>query len=272
VCRTGSDEAFSMPKVERIFIYPIKSMDGIPVSKAMIGVSGSLAGDREFAFMDEQGNFVNGKRYPKIIQLRARFDLGTRRVTIAMGGTTTYSLDEDRAELADAVGRFLGVRIALENNPAGGFPDDTEAHGPTIVSRETLNEISRWFPGLSAAQMLLRFRPSILIGDCEPFWEDRLVGPQDAPVQFALGVVTITGAKACSRCAVPSLDPISAQEYPRFQKIFAARRQQFLPQWAELSRFDHFYRLAVNTSVAPSQLGKMLNVGDEVTLLANAPA
>jgi uncharacterized protein len=261
-----------MPTLERMFIYPIKSMDGVSVSKAMIGVAGSLAGDREFAFLDEKGDFVNGKRYPKIIQLRARFDLGTRRVTLRMGGTTTYSLDDDRAELSAAVGAFLGVKIALEDNPAGGFPDDTEAHGPTIVSRETLAEIARWFPGLSQAQMLLRFRPSIMIGECEPFWEDRLVGPKDAPVQFALGHVSITGAKAVSRCAVPSRDPISAHEYPRFQTIFTARRKQFMPEWAELSRFDHFYRLAVNTDVPPSEIGKTLNIGDAVTLLAKAPA
>jgi uncharacterized protein YcbX len=258
-----------MPSVERIFIYPIKSMDGVSVNKATIGVAGSLAGDREFAFMDEKGKFINGKRYPKIIQLRARFDLGTRRVTIRMGGTTTYSLDDNRVELSDAIGNFLGIKVGLESNP-GGFPDDTEAHGPTIVSRETLTEVARWFPGLSYAQMLLRFRPSIMIAECEPFWEDQLVGPKDSLVEFTLGDVTMTGAKACARCAVPSFDPIGAKEYPRFQTIFTARRKQFLPEWAEASRFDHFYRLAVNTDVAPSEIGKTLHIGDQVNLLAGS--
>lgn len=261
-----------MPTLERIFIYPIKSMDGVSVNKAMIGVSGSLAGDREFAFMDEKGEFVNGKRYPKMIQMRARFDLGTRRVTLRLGGTTTYSLDDDRVQLAEVVGSFLGVRVALEHSPAGGFPDDTEAHGPTVVSRETLSEISRWFPGLSQAQMMLRFRPSIMIGDCEPFWEDRLVGPKGSPVPFSLGDIAIIGAKPCQRCSVPSRDPMSAQEYPRFARIFAARREQFLPEWAERSRFDHFYRLAVNTDVPPSEIGKTLHIGDPVSLRAIAPA
>lgn len=265
-------EAFCVPALERIFIYPIKSLDGVSVNKAMIGVSGSLAGDREFAFMDEKGAFVNGKRYPKLIQLRARFDMGTRRVTLRMGGTVTYSLDDDRAEIANVVGTFLGIKVALEANPAGGFPDDTEAHGPTVVSRETLNEVARWFPGLSPAQMLLRFRPSIMIGECEPFWEDRLVGPADAPVSFSLGDVAMLGEKACQRCAVPSRDPISAQEYPRFQAIFAARRKQFMPEWAELSRFDHFYRLAVNTNVPESEIGKTLHLGDAVTLHQKATA
>jgi hypothetical protein len=261
-----------MPTLERIFIYPIKSMDGVSVNQATIGVAGSLAGDREFAFLDEKGDFVNGKRYPKMIQIRARFDLGTRRVTLRLSGTAVYSLDDDRAELSRAVGSFLGVKIALESNPAGGFPDDTEAHGPTVISRETLSEVARWFPGLSQAQMLLRFRPSIVIGECEPFWEDRLVAPQGTTVPFSLGDVSINGAKACQRCAVPSLDPMSAQAYPQFQRIFVARREQFLPEWAERARFDHFYRLAVNTDVSPSEIGKTLHIGDAVTLRAAAPA
>lgn len=262
-----------MPTVERIFVYPIKSFDGVSVSKATIGVRGSLAGDREFAFMDEKGDFVNGKRYPKLIQLRARFDMGTRRVTLRIGGTTSmFSLDTDRTAISAAVGTFLGVKVALEDNPAGGFPDDTDAHGPTIVSRETLNETSRWFPGLSPAQMLLRFRPSILIGGGEPFWEDRLVGPAGAPVAFSLGDIAVLGEKACQRCSVPSRDPITAQEYPRFQAIFATRRKQFMPEWAELSRFDHFYRLAVNTNVPESEIGKTLHTGDAVSLRQGATA
>jgi uncharacterized protein YcbX len=260
-----------MPTVERLFIYPIKSMDGVSVAQATVGVAGSLAGDREFAFMDYDGEFVNGKRYPKILQLRARFDLGARRVTMRMGGTVTYSLDEDAGRLSEDVGRFLGIRIALEYNP-GGFPDDMDAHGPTIISRETLAEISRWFPGLSPPQMLLRFRPNVLIGDCQPFWEDQLAGPEGAPVPFRLGDVAMTGEKVCERCAVPSRDPITAREYPRFQAIFAARRKQFLPQWAEASRFDHFYRLAINTGVGPSEIGKRLQLGDQITLTAGAPA
>jgi uncharacterized protein len=261
-----------VPSVERIFIYPIKSMDGVSVDSAAIGAGGSLAGDREFAFFDAKGNFVNGKRYPKIIGLRAHFDLGTRHVTLGVGAEGTYSLDADREEIARLVGRFLGITTSLEANPAGGFPDDTEAHGPTIVGRETLAEVSRWFPGLSLEQMLLRFRPSIVIGDCDPFWEDRLVGPEGTAVPFRVGDIAFTGEKACARCLVPAHDPYGAQEYPRFQRIFAARREQCLPQWAERSRFNHFYRLAVNTNVEPAAFGKTFKVGDAVMLHAKSAA
>lgn len=262
-----------MPVVERLFIYPIKSMDGVPVSQATIGAGGSLAGDREFAFLDEKGNFVNGKRYPKLISVRARFDLGNRSVTLRLGGTATYSLDEDRAQIANEIGRFLGIRCALEENAAGGFPDDTEAHGPTVISHETLNEVSRWFPGLNAASLLLRFRPSILISGCEPFWEDQLVGHRQEPSRiFTIGTVGFSGEKICQRCSVPAADPMTGKEYPRFQQIFVARRRQFLPEWAEPTRFDHYYRLMINTNVDPMAIGRPIKVGDVVALHAGLPA
>jgi hypothetical protein len=43
-----------------------------------------------------------------------------------------------------------------------------------------------------------------------------------------------------------------------------------LPEWAEKSRFNHFYRLAVNTIVPADQAGKMVRVGDEVQVVTDA--
>ena len=49
-----------------------------------------------------------------------------------------------------------------------------------------------------------------------------------------------------------------------FSKTFAAERRATLPAWAEASRFNHFYRLAVNTQTLTA--GR-LSVGDELVLL-----
>jgi hypothetical protein len=46
------------------------------------------------------------------------------------------------------------------------------------------------------------------------------------------------------------------------------RRAATLPDWAERTRFDHFYRLTVNTR-APRQAGRTVRIGDPVVL---APA
>ena len=49
-----------------------------------------------------------------------------------------------------------------------------------------------------------------------------------------------------------------------FSKTFAERRQATLPAWAEPARFNHYYRLAVNTCTI--EAGR-LRVGDELTLV-----
>ena len=61
------------PYLAKILLYPIKSLDGIEVEQATILSSGALQYDREFAFVDGQNRFVNGKRYPQIHLLRSQF-------------------------------------------------------------------------------------------------------------------------------------------------------------------------------------------------------
>ena len=52
---------------------------------------------------------------------------------------------------------------------------------------------------------------------------------------------------------------------PEFQRVFAEKREEGLPPWATKSRFNHYYRLAVNTRIPASQAGKVLRLGDAVS-------
>ncbi|MCY7391849.1 MAG: MOSC domain-containing protein, partial [Leptolyngbyaceae cyanobacterium CAN_BIN12] len=63
-------------------------------------------------------------------------------------------------------------------------------------------------------------------------------------------------------------DPITGQPYPDFQKIFVEQRQATFPTWAKTSRFNHYYRLAVNTRAPSSEAGKTLQVGDSIILIS----
>ncbi|MCI0527581.1 MAG: MOSC N-terminal beta barrel domain-containing protein, partial [Nitrospira sp.] len=75
-----------MPLLDRITIYPIKSLDGVTVTEAKILPSGALEYDREFAIFSEQGNFVNGKRNEKVHLLRSLFDAKSRTITLQIQG------------------------------------------------------------------------------------------------------------------------------------------------------------------------------------------
>jgi MOSC domain-containing protein len=78
--------------------------------------------------------------------------------------------------------------------------------------------------------------------------------------------VHFEGSNPCARCPVPPRNPHTSAEFPGFQKRFTEQRRATLPSWSPLERFDHFYRMATNTRVAPSEVGKTLRVGDSVVL------
>ena len=46
------------PYVSRLFIYPVKSLDGVEVSNVTILASGAIVGDRTWAIFDESDRFI----------------------------------------------------------------------------------------------------------------------------------------------------------------------------------------------------------------------
>jgi len=48
-------------------------------------------------------------------------------------------------------------QIIVRYSP-NGFPDDTIANGPIIVSTASLQSVCEWFPGLTVDDVRLRFR------------------------------------------------------------------------------------------------------------------
>ena len=62
-------------------------------------------------------------------------------------------------------------------------------------------------------------------------------------------------------CPVPSRDPQRAR-HRRLPEAFQRPTPRNSAPWAAATRFDHFYRLAVNTRVAPAETGKPLRIGD----------
>jgi uncharacterized protein YcbX len=258
-----------MPDLAHIAIYPIKSLDGVVVSQATLLPSGALKGDREFALMDKQGKFINGKRTAAIHRIRSQFDLAARRIKIRLQAedqAEEFHLDRDRPALESWLSQYFGFPVHLAQDTETGFPDDTQSPGPTVISTATLKTITTWFPGLTLEEVRQRFRTNLELAGCEPFWEERLYGDADSTVPFQIGAVQFAGVNPCQRCPVPTRNPLTGEGYPNFQKQFVRQRQQTLPDWAERSRFNHFYRLAINTRVPATEAGKVLQLGDAIVL------
>jgi uncharacterized protein len=300
----------SYPRIVRISLFPIKSLDSIEVNQTTLLSSGALLYDRQFAIVDEKGRFVNGKRNPKVHLLRSLYSLEKKTVSFQTPdakdaqvfqldsnekaiGTRPFSAMETRpfsametrpfsametrpfsametrpfSAIAIYLSNFFGFPVQLQENLVTGFPDDTESPGPTIISTATLREISCWFSGISLDEMRRRLRANIEIdGNIPPFWEDRLFSTAGNTVSFTLGNVNFLGVNPCQRCVVPTRDSFTGEPYPDFHHIFLMKRKQTLPMWANTSWFNHFYRLSINTRLGLSEVGKTLQVGDELRL------
>jgi uncharacterized protein YcbX len=251
----------------KIQIFPIKSLDGVNVEQAVITEGGILENDRVYAIFDADGRVVNGKRTARIHELRCLFDANIKEVRLRANGGA-YS---DPFELAAPVAMekwladFFGFPVTLRREFQKGFPDDHTAFGPTITSEASLGEVQKWFPELTVESARRRFRSNLELVDGPPFCEDQLFGAPNELKPFKMGAVDFLGHNPCQRCVVPTRDPDSGQAVSEFQKKFMELRKRHLPEWSNSQRFNHYYRFAVNTSVPPTETGKVLHVGDPVS-------
>lgn len=258
-----------MAALSRIAIYPLKSFDPILVDEAEVLSNGGLQHDRRFALVDSAGKFVNAKRTPLVHRLEVLLDPVARTLSVGIRTDESrqrWQIDSERDLVERWFSEYFGTDVTLVENTDGGFPDDLEAPGPTIVSQATLQSVAGWFGGLSLDQVRLRFRANLELTDCDSFWEDRLYGASDGVARaFRLGEVILAGTNPCQRCVVPTRDAATGEVWPEFSKRFAALRDAQLPDWAPRARFNHYYRLAVNTRLISNGSGR-IRIGDPVEL------
>lgn len=255
--------------LSRIFIYPIKSLDGVAVTESRITAGGILEHDRAYAIVDRDGSCINGKRNPRVHALRSHFDASFREVQLWENANTSTRTQFDLRNpgaINKWLSDFFGIQVKLVYEPQRGFPDDRTASGPTITSEGSLNEIQHWFPELTLESIRRRFRSNLEIGDPTPFCEDRLFGPPNELKSFRIGNIEFLGHNPCQRCVVPTREPESGEAVADFQKKFSELRQKHLSSWADASRFNHYYRFAVNTSIPTTEAGQILRVGDALHL------
>ncbi|MGL5064171.1 MAG: MOSC domain-containing protein [Microcoleus sp.] len=262
-----------MPYVASIHIYPVKSLDGIAVSEATILASGALKGDRTLAIFDDLGQFVSNKRNSGVHFLRLSFDVENGTICLKIQGTEHeffFQIDTERAEIEAWLSSYFGFHVKLVENLLVGFPEDKTSPGPTLISTETIAEVASWFPRVSVNEMRQRLRANIEIGDVPPFWENQLFGEAEEVVRFQVGQAIIEGINPCQRCIVQTQNPQTTETYPKLPQIFTPKRQETTSDWVNQSRFNHLYRLSINTRVTPQAAGKIVQVGDKVEVLGTS--
>ena len=314
-----------MPHLSGITIYPVKSLDGISLSEATLAPSGALMHDRRWRLIDTEGRVVNAKKTARFHSIRSQFegmdDDSSKMLQPAARYFVTLWIGHDLSETSDDsqsaqtfplipgpegpcewLSDALREHVFLEERVEGGFPDDRDALGPTVISIETLSEVARWF-GWNDAEARRRFRmnleltaePNRLSADesqdsglfYDPFWEDSLACPVQKinsisslsegdesldyfpvgePDAFSIGGIEFRPTGACRRCVVPSRDTRTGKQITLFRDVFEARRYRGLRQDVDTRDWQDYYRLGLNTSVLRSHAGGRLAIGDELKL------
>lgn len=261
-----------MPHVERLRVFPIKSLDGHDITSASLVGPGSLKGDREYAIMDPEEVPVTGKRDAGVHSVQTSYDTRHDSVTVQEHGEPAseemFSLDAERGDLNAWLSDALDRPVSLVRNRGGGFPDRTEAHGPTIVSMATLRRVADWME-LPVDSVRRRFRANVEIGGVPPFWEDGWYGSGESVGRIEIGETTLEVRGPCTRCIVPARDPDTGEEMPGFRERFVGKRRASRPAWVPCDRLEGHYCLAVSTAV-PDQSEPRLTVGDPVKRLDEA--
>lgn len=255
-------------KLSGITIYPIKSLPGVALESVRLLESGALENDRRWALFDEQGRVFNAKKESGFHQIDCSFSEDFSKIELAdrRTGQRLHTQMNQLDEIENWFSLVFEQPLKLLENKTTGFPDDTIANGPTIIGSQTLTEIASWFPGLTAASLRQRLRANLELATVEPFLEDQLFGPPEYPCQFKIGNVKFLGINPCQRCVVPSRDPQSGEVFPLFPKQFAQKRKETLPVGIASEHFNHFYRVAVNTRIAPDNNGSILQCDDLVNI------
>lgn len=254
--------------------------------------------DPQTADVSGTGDYLNGKKTAAIHRIRSRFHPRSAdgpAVTLwdvdASEAKRRFPLFDGRTQLSDSdtmsddqhraiqrqthadVNEWLSEqfdRSVSVHWDGGGHHDDRARHGPTVISTATLREVAAWF-GFSVESARRRFRANLEVGGVPPFWEDRLFTDTGEVVSVRIGEATIEGIHPCQRCVVPSRDPDTGTETPQFRQTFVRRRRETLPPWTACDRFDHPFRLMVNTRVPDVSSGDTIAVGDSLEILEIRP-
>ena len=252
------------PRLARIRIYPLKSLDSLELKEVEIASGMRLAGDRDYALFDSRGRVLNAKRLGgAIVSLRATYSNRGQQVEFQAGREhAKFAIADDRSLIEEWFSKVLGKTVCLRRDMTGGYPDDEEASGPTLLGSGSVEAVAGWFE-LAREEVRRRFRANLEIAGLDPFEEDLLFGPPGRPRRFRIGDVEFLGTNPCARCVVPTLDSFDGHAGgPLTAKRFAALRERHRRKDSEIARYRGYYRLAVNTLLPSGQGGKTLRLGD----------
>ena len=236
-----------MAILSELILYPIKSCAGISVKEATLttaGLSVDAVYDREWMVIDEQGQFLTQREYPRmaLISPRIKADTlelrapGMLRLEIPLGlpdpdseqtcevkiwDDTVLAYQSDattNAWFSAAVGtpcrlvRFHANATRLASAQwTGGVKAPTlfsDGYPVLLIGSASLADLNAKLVAAGRSEIPMnRFRPNLVVEGIDPFEED--FGDY-----FTLGGAHLKPVKPCGRCPMPAIDQATGEFGP----------------------------------------------------------
>jgi uncharacterized protein YcbX len=215
-----------------IIIYPVKSLAGIYLTHWQVTVTGFLY-DRKWMLVDSQGQFLSQRRLPKMALIKTALTANELILSAPDQEDLVLSLTPTAGKIIESTIWHDQCAARSVSQQADEWfscflnsdcrlvylPDDVIRPVDTQYA-ETTDQVafSDGFPFLLIAENSLtalnqamqlnlsmnRFRPNLVIAGCPSYAEDSWREIRIGEIDFRL-------PKPCSRCAVPTIDPDTAQ-------------------------------------------------------------
>lgn len=229
--------------ITQLFIYPVKSCAGIELNQSTLTPAG-LKMDREWMIVDQDGMFLTQRQIPHMVWITPSLspdalilnapDQPAISIPFNTTGTLrpvtvwrdTLMAQDMGDEVSQWLNRYLGVpgkkfslvrfsdqskRISATQWTQGIEASNMFSDGFAIlvVTQRALDELNAKLvsQGLDPVGML-RFRPNIVIEGLDAHTEDDL---KTITIPTASGEIRLDMVKPCTRCAIPDIDPFTAQ-------------------------------------------------------------
>ncbi|MBI3717676.1 MAG: MOSC domain-containing protein [Sphingobacteriales bacterium] len=220
-----------MLSISDLYIYPVKSLGGIRVKKALVTDRG-LQHDRRFMLVDEQNKFLTQREFPVMALLRTAIE-GNELVVYhksniadkiklpltpaSNGMNAIVSIWDDTCEaqyvskeaddwftkqlalkcrlvyMPDTTQRKVEAAYAISEEDITSFSD---AYPLLLISQSSLDDLNN---RLEEALPMNRFRPNVVIAGAQAYEEDTME-------HFIVNGISFLGVKLCARCPVPTTD------------------------------------------------------------------
>lgn len=237
-------------QLDEIWVYPVKSLPGIPLDKAEINARG-LKWDRHWMLIDEAGNFLSQRKLPKMaliqvsliqqgVQLSSQsqgvLELAFGRhsgqktaVTVWQDQLSAYHVEDAADEWLSAVlqqpVRLVCMADDVTRQVDQGFAEPFDQTGFAdgfpflLLGKASIEDLNRRINDPATLMTVKRFRPNLVVTGSRPYEEDDWKSIQ-------IGAVGFRVVKPCSRCTITTVDPETAMRGAEPLKTLSTYRQK----------------------------------------------